>query len=303
MADDLYKILGLTRAASDDEIRSSYRKLAKELHPDLNPGDSAAEDKFKKVAAAFRILGDPDKRKQYDRGEIDASGQERPEAQFYKGFGGRRNWRTGAGGQGQSFDDISNIGDLFGDLFGEGGRGGFDGRGGDLRYTLDVEFLEAACGAKKRISLPEGGTLDLNVPAGVSDEQVLRLKGKGQSGMGNGTAGDALIEIKIKPHTFFERDGDNILLELPITLDEAVLGAKVQVPTVTGRVAVTIPKGASSGKMLRLREKGIKNTRTKKAGDQVVKLKIVMPETIDDELAEAIEKWSQSNSYNPRKEL
>ncbi|MEM7620146.1 MAG: DnaJ C-terminal domain-containing protein [Pseudomonadota bacterium] len=301
MADDPYKTLGITKSASDDEIRSAYRKLAKELHPDLNPGDANAEEKFKKVSTAFRLLNDTDKRKRFDRGEIDANGQERPGAQFYRGFSSRRSRKSGGA---DNFDDLSNLGDLFGDLFNDGGsRTSFDGRGGDLRYKLDVEFLEAVCGAKKRVSLSEGGTLDLNVPAGVIDGQVLRLKGKGQAGIGNGAAGDALIEILIKSHSYFEREGDNILLELPITLYEAVLGDKIEVPTANGKVSITIPKGSSSGKLLRLREKGIKNKRTGKTGDQIVKLKIIMPDAIDKDLESAVKKWHSNNKYNPRKDF
>lgn len=295
MTDDPYKILGLSRTASDDEIRAAYRKLAKELHPDLNPGDTAAEDKFKKVSGAFRILGDPEKRKRFDNGQIDATGQERADTRFYRDFASKRR-----GGKGDPLDDLSNFSDLFGDLFNEGGKTGFDGRGGDLRYTLDVEFLEAARGTKKRVSLAEGGTLDLNVPAGVTDGQVLRLKGKGQKGIGNGPSGDALIEIKIKPHSYFDRDGDNIILELPVSFFEAVLGAKVAVPTLTGKVSVTIPKGSSSGKLLRLRGKGIENKRTGKNGDQLVKLKIVLPEKMDPELEKTIELWNSQHKYNPR---
>ena len=199
--------------------------MAKELHPDLNPGDEVAEEKFKKVSAAFRILGDPEKRKRYDRGDIDASGQERPENQFYREFAGGRS-RSG-----RRFENSSDFSDIFGDLFGENGSfASGSSNSNDMRYTLDIDFLEAACGAKKRVKLPDGGTLDLNVPAGVSEGQVLRLKGKGISTAGS-KPGDALIEVKIKPHEYFERDGDDILCDLPLTVYEAVLGAKVDVPT------------------------------------------------------------------------
>ena len=296
MAEDPYKILGVSRTASEDEIRSAYRKMAKELHPDLNPGDKQAEEKFKKVSAAFRILGDADLRKKFDRGEIDAGGQERPEAQFYREFSG------GRGGRADRFEENSSFSDIFGDLFGNAGGGGFGGRGEDIRYTLDVEFMEAACGAKKRIKLPDGGTLDMNVPAGVVDGQVLRLKGKGESGL-DGTKGDALIEIAIKSHEYFDRDGNDILLDLPITVYEAVLGTKAEVPTLTGRVTLTIPPNSSSGKLLRLRSKGVENARTKKTGDLLVRLKIILPENADDLLVKMMESWRDEHGYNPRKDI
>ncbi len=292
MSEDPYKVLGLKKTATEDEIRSAYRKMAKELHPDLNPGDDVAEEKFKQVSAAFRILGDTETRKRYDRGEIDAGGQEQPGAQFYREYAGGR--------AGQGFGDHSSFSDIFGDLFGGGRQGGFEQKGTDLRYTLDVEFLEAACGAKKRIKLPDGGTLDMNVPAGVSDGQVLRLKGKGEAGLGGGPKGDALIEVSVKSHEFFTREDDNILVDLPITLYEAVLGGKVEVPTLTGRVTLTIPKGSSSGKNLRLRGKGIENGRSGKTGDQLISLKIVLPDNSDEELEKMMESWRDNHEYDPR---
>ena len=298
MAENPYKVLGVSRSATDDEIRSAYRKMAKELHPDLNPGDAAAEEKFKKVSAAFRILGDAETRKRFDLGEIDASGQERPEAQFYREFAGGR--ARGA----DRFEETSSFKDIFGDLFGQDGPAGARGHsgGGDIRYSLDVEFIEAACGAKKRIKLPDGGTLDMNVPAGVTDGQILRLKGKGEIGIG-GQRGDALIEITIKPHAYFEREGDDISIELPIAINEAIAGAKVEVPTLTGRVSVSIPSGSSSGKLLRLRGKGVENARSKKTGDLLIRLKIVLPEKIDDSLKSMMEEWGKINHYNPRNNL
>ncbi len=298
MAEDPYSTLGISRSASDEEIRSAYRKLAKELHPDLNPGDSRAEEQFKKISAAFRILGDPETRARFDRGEIDAAGQERPEHHFYKEYAG-----TNGRFRGSEFDDLSNFSDLFGDLFGRGGGrdSDFGLRGRDLRYRLDVEFLEAAVGAKKRIILPEGGTLDLNVPTGVADGQVLRLKGKGEKSLNGSASGDALIEITVLSHAYFDRDDDDILIDLPVTIGEAILGSKVEVPTITGRVSVTIPAGSSSGQILRLKGKGIKNSQTGHVGDQRVRLKIVMPEEIDEDLKDFVEKWQADNAYNPRR--
>ncbi len=305
MADDLYKVLNVPRTASQDEIRKAYRKLAKELHPDLNPGDKAAEEKFKKVSSAFAILGDADKRGRYDRGEIDASGQERPEQRYYREYAsddpGAR-YRSSAG-----YQDFGEFSDIFSDLFGRGQRGAgagrtFTARGQDARYRLDVEFLEAVQGATKRITLPDGGTLDLTVPAGTRDGQVLRLKGKGGPGIGGGPAGDALVEIGVKPHPLFTREGNDILVELPITLDEAVLGGKVEVPTVSGRVAMTVPKGASSGQTLRLKGRGVK-PRSGTAGDQLVRLKIVMPDKVDPELEAFFKDWQAKHGYDPRRKL
>jgi DnaJ-class molecular chaperone len=302
MAEDPYTVLGVQRGASDDDVRRAYRKLAKELHPDTNPGNrAAAEERFKKVSAAYDILGDADKRRQFDRGEIDANGE--PRRGFHRTYagGGPFGGRGSAGRAGEEF----GFGDFFSDLFGRGGRAGGAGdpfaaaRGRDVRYTLEVDFLEAATGAKKRVTLPEGGVLDLTVPEGVADGQVLRLKGKGAAGARGSEAGDALIEIKVRAHAHFRRVGDDVALELPITLDEAVLGAKIEVPTVSGRVPLTLPKGTSSGRVFRLRGKGVRNTTTGATGDQLVTVRIVLPDTIDSELSYFISEWRQKHRYDP----
>lgn len=309
MTDNLYDILGVSRRASEDDIRRAFRKLAKELHPDLNPGNAAAAERFKKVSAANDILGDPDKRRQYDAGEIDAKGEPRrpqwrggahPGAQ--PGAGGART-RTQPGG----FDDFS-FSDIFSDVFGQArgagagagaGARGFASKGNDLRYTLEVDFLESVSGAKKRVTLPEGGVLDLAVPEGVTDGQVLRLKGKGGRGVHGGPAGDALVEIKVRAHPQFKRQGDDILVEVPITIDEAVLGAKIEVPTATGRVQLTIPKGTSSGKTFRLKAKGVANRATGVTGDELVTVKIVLPDVVDESLSYFFSEWRQKNAYDP----
>ncbi len=306
MAEDLYSVLGVVKTASAADITKAYRKLAKKLHPDLNPGDKAAEEKFKKITAAYDILGDEQKRGRYDRGEIDASGQERPQQRYYREYAGGEEgarYRSTAG-----FEDIGAFSDLFGDLFGErgGARAGAGGRrfsirGPDAHYRLEVEFLDAVNGTKTRITLPDGGTLDVTIPAGVGDGQVLRLKGKGNPGMGEGEPGDALIEIAVRPHPVFKREGDDIVVEVPITIDEAVLGGKVEVPTIAGRVSVTVPPGANTGQTLRLKGRGIK--RGEAAGDQLVKLGVVMPERIDDELRSFAETWRESHRYDPRRKL
>lgn len=308
MSENLYEILGVPRRATEDDIRRAFRKLAKELHPDLNPGNAAAAERFKKVASANDILGDPDKRRQYDAGEIDWKGEPR-----------RPQWRAGAGaghpGQGprtrahpQGFEDFS-FSDIFSDVFGRGGggsgpapgRAGFPGKGQDVRYTLEVDFLESIAGAKKRVTLPEGGVLDLSVPEGVTDGQVLRLKGKGGRGPNGGPPGDALVEIKVRPHAQFKRQGDDILVDVPISIDEAVLGGKIEVPTVSGRVQLTIPKGTSSGKTFRLKGKGAANRAAGTTGDELVTVRIVLPEVIDENLSYFLTQWRQKNSYDPRR--
>ena len=296
MNQDLYAILGVKRTASNDEIRRAYRKLAKDLHPDQNKGDSKAEEKFKRVSAAFAVLGNPEKRKRYDAGEIDAMGNER--ANHFYGAGDPGMGDGQAGGFHGGAGDFS---DLFGDLFGKRGPGGaFTMRGQDYRYNLEISFLEAVNGAKKRVQFPDNETLDISVPSGVESGQVLRLKHKGGPGAGRGEPGDALVELKVQPHSLFGRDGDNITLEVPISLGEAILGARVEVPTIGGRVTVTVPKGASSGQVLRLRGKGIKNSRAGTQGDQLITLKIVLPPSIDAELERFIRDWANEHPYDPR---
>ncbi len=290
MADDPYAILGVSRSATDEDIRRAFRKLAKELHPDVNRG---TDERFKKVSSAYEILGDPEKRRAFDRGEIDARGEPRRD--------GFRHYARGArAGAGAGFEEFG-FSDIFSDVFGgrAGPRPGFSVKGHDVRYTLDVDFLEAVKGATKRVTLPGGGTLDLNVPAGVGDGQVLRLKGKGARGLGAGEPGDALVEIRVRAHAQFKRADDDILLEIPITVDEAVLGAKVEVPTVSGRVQLTIPKGTSSGRVFRLKGKGIKSANRPAPGDQLVTVRIVLPDVIDDSLAYFFSEWRQKNRYDP----
>jgi DnaJ-class molecular chaperone len=306
MADDPYSVLGVARAASDEEIRRAYLKLVKELHPDVNPSRTA-EERFKKVTAAHEILGDADKRRQFDRGEIDASGEPRRySTRQQAGSAGGRG--PGAGGE---FGDFG-FGDVFSDIFGSfrganpgarsagaGGGATYAPRGRDIRYTLDVDFLEAVKGARKRVTLPEGGTLDLTVPEGVNDGQVLRLKGKGSAAPRGGEPGDALVEIRVKPHAQFKRQGLDVQLELPITIDEAVLGGKVDVPTVDGRVSLTIPKGTSSGRVFRLKGKGVRNAATNTSGDQHVTVRIVLPDAIDDDLSYFLQEWRGKHAYDP----
>ncbi len=296
MADDPYQTLGVERSATDEEVRRAYLKLVKELHPDINP-KPAAHERFKKVTAAHDILGDAARRRQFDRGEIDANGEVRRHAQRPHAGAGTRG---GAGFSGFNSDDIFS--DIFGGL--RGGRSGFNGnpgpvRGADARYTLEVDLAEAVQGAKKRVTLPGGGVLDLAVPEGVADAQVLRLKGRGVAGQRGGEAGDALVEIKVRPHALFKRAGDDLLLEIPVTIDEAVLGAKIEVPSISGRLQITIPKATSSGQVLRLKGKGIRNAATGATGDQLVTLRIVLPDVIDEGLSYFLSEWRQKNRYDP----
>ena len=306
MSDDPYAALGVSKTASADDIRKAYKRIARESHPDLNPGDPKAEAKFKAASAAYDLLKDADKRGRFDKGEIDASGQERPERRFYREYAEapEATYRNERG-----FEDI-DMSDVFSDLFGRRARGGggfggggaegFSMRGQDLHFTLEIGFLDAVYGAQQRLSLPGGGgPLDVTIPQGVQDGQTIRLRGKGAPGVGSGPPGDALVTITVAEHPVFRRDGDDIEIELPITLDEAVLGGKVATPTIDGPVNLTIPKGVSSGRVLRLRGKGVK--RGDKRGDQRVTLKIVSPPSIDPELEAFFEKWRKDHGYDPRK--
>ena len=301
MAGDPYEALGLTKSASDADIKKAYRRIAKADHPDLNP-DPAATARFKAASSAYDLLKDPEQRRRFDAGEIDATGQERPQ---------RRAWRDHAEAAGNpyarsyGFDADPDLSGVFSDLFGR--RGGFGGfgrgaeeprdfhvRGQDYRFSLEVDFLTAARGGKTRITLPEGGDLEVTIPKGVRDGQTIRLKGKGGSGLGQGGPGDAYLTVGIAPHPDFRREGDDIHLTLPISIDEAVLGGKVAAPTIDGPVNLTIPKGATTGQKLRLRGRGING------GDQHVELRIVMPPRVDDDLARFFEGWRKDHSYDPR---
>jgi len=297
LARNPYIVLGLSPSASDADIRAAFRKLAKQYHPDRNPDDKKAEDKFKEVSAAFDIIGDSEQRKRYDRGEIDDEGRERahPFSQWTQrdhAAGAGAHGGPGGPGAGASFDDL---GDIFSDLFGGARRGGRPQRGRDLRYRLEVDFLDAANGVKKRVTMPDGRTLDIAIPAGLEDGQSLRLRGQGERGPGG--AGDVYVDVKVRPHEIFQRKGDDIHIEAPITLKEAVLGGKITVPTVAGDVSVSVPKNSSSGAMLRLRGRGLPKARSvgkgaSAAGDQYVRLKIVLPEGGDKELEAFVRSWS-----------
>jgi DnaJ-class molecular chaperone len=301
-----YEVLGVKPDASADDIRKAYRKLAKEFHPDLNPGKPAAEARFKAITAAYDILSDPEKRGRYDRGEIDESGAERPRYSYRPHAEGAHGWKYEPQGE----MDVGDLEDLFA-MFGRGARRaarpgaggeGFSMPGPDRHFSLTINFVEAATGDKKRLSLSPDEWLDVTIPPGIEEGQVLRLKGKGSPGLGGGAAGDALIEVHVAPHPFFRRHGDDIHLELPVTVAEAVLGARVSVPTVTGPVTMTIPKGSDAGTRLRLRGKGIERKRAggAAAGDQYVTLKIVIGAADDPELAQFLEGWAERHPADPR---
>ncbi|AUX78588.1 DnaJ C-terminal domain-containing protein [Sinorhizobium fredii] len=301
MSEDPYQILGVPRTATQSEIRKAYRKRAKELHPDLHPGDKKVEAQFKTLSAAYHLLNDLEQRARFDRGEIDASGMEQPQQRFYGNYAdtNQAGRYTSAGGAGE-FEDLS---DIFSDLFGRGrGGGGFQARGQDLYYQLEVEFLDAVNGARRRITLSDGNTLALTIPPGTRDGSKLRLRGKGAPGSGGGAGGDAIVEIRVRSHPLFRRNGDDIEIDLPITLYEAVLGAKIEVPTVSGRVSMTVPKGANTGDVLRLRGKGVKSGHGP-AGDQRIKLQVVLPDKIDPALESLVETWSRAHPYDPREAL
>lgn len=303
-----YETLGVAANASPDEIRKAYRKAAKETHPDLNPGKPEAEKRFKEINAAYDIVGDADKRKRYDGGEIDESGAERqPERQYYRQYAdtepGTRYTRTRRrasstqhqGGE-QEFDP-----DIFADLFrGRGGEGAtFRMPPQDVRYHLEVDFLDAARGGRKVVSMPDGKSLDIAIPAGIREGQTLRLKGQGLPGS-DGKTGDAYVEISIRPHPGFKREGNDILSTLPVSLGEALNGATVRTETISGPVEVKVPKRAKDGSKLRLRGKGIAHGKDAAPGDQLVEIRIMPPDGADDALANFMADWEKAHPQHPR---
>ncbi len=303
---DPYAALGVARNATEADIKKAYRKLAKELHPDKNKDNPKATERFSKVTQAYDLLTDKDKRARFDRGEIDGDGN--PAAPF--GFGGgpqQGGFRPGAGGFDFGGGEASDFGDIFEGLFNRGGRGGGGGftggfgrrpapKGANVAYRLAVAFTDAAKLAPQRITLRDGKTIDLKLPAGVEDGTQMRLAGKGEEGPGG--FGDAIITIEVQPHRFFTRAGDDIRLDLPVSLSEAVLGAQVRVPTAEGAVMLTIPKGSTSGKVLRLKGRGF-HRKDGTRGDLLVTLMVDLP-VDDDALIEFVQGWRDRDKGNPR---
>ena len=315
---DPYEILGVAKTASADEIRKAYRKLARQNHPDLHPGDKAAENRFKEIAAANDLLSDPEKRKRFDAGEIDAQGQEKPRGFYRDHAQGPHAHKYEAH---MSEEDLAGMGDIFAEMFrrgggGRGARGGFQGfggggfeedafqqGGGSISATMAVPFTVAAAGGKQRVQLPDGRTIDVTIPEGSEDRQMVRLKGQGMPNPHGGPAGDLYVELHVQPHAFFERKDNDIHMELPITLTEAVLGGKVNVPTISGTVALTIPPGSNSGSTLRLKGRGVLDRRSKTRGDQYVKLRVVLPDKPDEKLKSFLEGWDAGKAYDPRRQM
>lgn len=288
-----YDLLGVAPTATADEIRRAYRKLAKLHHPDVNPGKPDTAEMFKAIASAYALLSDADKRARYDRGEINAAGDEvPPERPFYRDFNAAPGHeRYGTEGE-FSPDDLEAL--LAAAMRGRGAR---RARGADAQYALTVSFLDVALGAVRRLTLPDGRTLDVAIPAGHRDGQMMRLRGQGMPGSNGGPAGDALIAITVAAHAFFRRDGDDVLLDLPITLQEAVLGARVDVPTINGPLSVKIPPGSRSGARMRLKGRGIGE------GHQIVVLQVVLPAGPEPALEAFLRGWEPLHPFDPRKEM
>ncbi len=310
MRQDPYEILGVKQDASQKDIQNAFRKLAKKYHPDLNPGDRKAEDIFKEISAANEILSDEEKRARFDRGEIDINGVEHPT------FHGHRQY-AGAGGNDAfsddgSFSQFGGFEDIFASFMSRRGGAGpnsshFEGaqfrtRGADVHYTMEVSFLDAINGTTAPVSFGPSSSLDVKIPAGTRDGQILRLRGKGGKGAAKGQDGDALIEIKVKPHTFFKRGGDDIRVEIPITIREAVLGGKIKVPTPGGYLNVTLKPHTNTGTTLRLKGKGAPKSGGG-YGDLLATIKIVLPEKPDADLAALLETLPEKSNEDPRKHL
>jgi DnaJ-class molecular chaperone len=312
LASDPYTVLGVPRSASADEIRKAFRKLAKQNHPDTNPNNKAAEERFKQVSQAFDILGDAEKKKKFDAGAIDADGRE-----TFRGFGGggpggQGPWGPPPGGPGggpyraESFEGV-DLGDILGEMFGGGGRGGggrgggfggFSQRGADVRARLEIDLEDAIKGGKKRIAFSDGRAIDVTIPKGAQDGQTLRLKGQGSPGRSG--PGDAFIELSIAPHPIYRREGETLVMDVPVTVYDAVLGGKAEAPTPDGPVTLTIPKGSNSGTRLRLKGRGMTDAQGRR-GDLFARLVVTLPETPDPELEAFVEAWKATRPYAPKR--
>ncbi|MDB5376995.1 MAG: hypothetical protein JWR00_1441 [Rubritepida sp.] len=312
MAEDPYKVLGVPRDAKPEAIKSAYRKLARKHHPDLNPGKAEAEEKFKAASAANDLLSDPERRARFDRGEIDAEGQEKAPPGYGAGPGGfgaggyRRQAdqpygaRYGQASEGPAGMDAGMFEDLFADVF-EARRRAETGprRGTDESYRLNVAFLDAVRGATRQLTLPDGKALSVKIPPGVVSGQVLRLRGQGGPGRNGGPAGDAMIELEVAEHAFLTRDGNDLRMELPVTLKEAVLGGPVVVPTPFGELRMNLPAASDSGRTIRLRGKGVAEHGQRPAGDLFLTLRVTIGKP-DAALEEFLRGWEPENAEDPR---
>jgi DnaJ-class molecular chaperone len=310
LARDPYLELGVSRTASAAEIRKAFHKLAKQHHPDANKGDKKSEEKFKQVSAAFDIIGDAEKKKKFDAGEIDADGRETMRGGFGGAggspFGGGFNrgggFRSGGGGDGPDID----LNDLFGDILGRnrgagaggGFGGGFSPKGADVRARLDIDLEEAIKGGKKRVAFSDGRTIDVTIPVGAQEGQTLRLKGQGSPGRGG--QGDALIELAVKPHPIYRPENGALVMDLPVTVPDAVLGGKVEAPTPDGPVTLTVPKGSNSGAKLRLKGRGLSDAKGVR-GDLFARLVVTLPDTPDAELETFAATWRDKRPYAPKR--
>jgi DnaJ-class molecular chaperone len=314
LASDPYQVLGVPRTASADEIRKAFRKLAKANHPDTNPNNKAAEERFKQVSGAFDILGDAEKKKKFDAGAIDADGRE-TFAGFGRGGPGGGPWGPppgggayGGGPHSQSFEGV-DLGDILGEMFGGGrgggrgggaggGFGGFSQRGSDVRARLDIDLEDAIKGGKKRIAFSDGRTIDVTIPKGAQEGQTLRLKGQGSPGRAG--PGDALIELAFAPHPIFRREGEVLVMDVAIPVYDAVLGGKVEAPTPDGPVTLTVPKGANSGTRLRLKGRGLSDAKGHR-GDLFARLVVALPDKPDAALDDLAETWKRERPYSPKR--
>ncbi len=306
---DPYSVLGVAKSASAAEIKKAFRALAKKHHPDTKGGDVASQKRFQEISGAYDILGDKEKRAKFDRGEIDANGNPR----FDQGAQGFEGSPFGRGGQARDFHSAwTNQGagetaegfraeDIFSDLFGGGRRRNQVRKGEDYELATTVSFSEAALGATRRVTLPDGRDLDVRIPTGLKDGQQIRLKGQGAPGANGGPSGDILLSVSVAPHPYFTRDGNDLKLDLPVTLQDAVLGGKVTVPTLTGQVALTVPPNSNSGAVLRLKGKGVPARGASGAGDLYVRLVITLPDKPDAGLKDFAAQWKAE--YDPRAKL
>ena len=297
---DPYATLGLPKTATEAQIKAAFKKLARKHHPDLRPGDASAIARFKDITAANDLLKDPETRRRFDAGEIDAAGAEqRPQQPFYRDF------TEGSHAAQDGFPDTASMEDFLARAFGgqRGQQRQHSERGQDVSYTMTVAFLDAATGASRTITLADGKTLQVTIPEGADDHQMLRLKGQGMPGHNLGPAGDAYVELQIEPHGFFQRRGDNIHLDLPVTLREAVLGARIEVPTVTGPVTLAIPVGSNTGTVLRLKDRGLKGRKSDQRGHQYITLRVVLPTAPEPALVAFLQGWTPQHTQSPRQEM